>query len=72
MNRSDGDDDSGLSKRRRALGLNPLSRRFSYSGLNMIYDFIVIFRGWRIVDELRSYVFVVVFCIVGSRYRKKF
>lgn len=39
INLSEGDDDSGKSKRRRALGLQCLSNRFSYSGLNMMMNF---------------------------------
>lgn len=37
MNRSDGEDDSGAVNRRRAVGLQCLSKRFSYSGLNISY-----------------------------------
>lgn len=37
MKRSDGDDDSGASKRRRAVGLQCFSKRFSYSGLNILF-----------------------------------
>lgn len=37
MNRSEGDEDSGALNRRRAVGLQCLSNRFSYSGLN-IFD----------------------------------
>lgn len=37
IKRSDGDDDSGAAKRRLAVGLQCLSKRFLYSGLN-IFD----------------------------------
>jgi hypothetical protein len=39
IKRSDGDDDSGAAKRRRAVGLQCLSKRFLYSGLNIFDDF---------------------------------
>lgn len=62
MKRSDGDDDSGASKRRRAVGLQCFNKRFLYSGLNMSikvlsYGTICRFRGC--VDSFVFYFLII-------------
>lgn len=63
MKRSEGDDDSGAAKRRRAVGLQCLSKRFSYSGLNIFFPNSD--EWWFVgVNELRS-------CVVGGKSRSQ-